>query len=57
MAITPVSILARDAAKDVTLTIEVKGLREMKIRLCVATLIVRFGVWVAGMNCKVKEME
>ena len=51
-----IDILARDAAKECIVTVQVKGLNELKFRLWVATQIIKFGVWVAGMNCKVEEM-
>ena len=57
MAALDTQILARDAAKEVTVTVQVKGLNEMKFRLWVATQIVRLGIWVAGMNCKLEEMR
>lgn len=51
------TIDARETLKNVTVTIHVKGLNELRLRLWIATQIIGFGIWFSGMNCKIKEWE
>jgi hypothetical protein len=40
--------------ENISLSVTIKGMARFKIRIAIASLIFRFGGWVAGMNVTIK---
>jgi hypothetical protein len=48
-----IDIPVASVAKDLTVQVNLKGLRTWHLRLRLGILFVRFGIWVAGMGCEI----
>ena len=45
-----IQVPASKALSGYTLTVEITGLRAMRVRLWLAARLIRLGAWVSGMN-------
>jgi len=50
-----VDVDCTDALKNLTLTVNVTGIRKAKFRLWLAMRIIAIGVWVSGMGLRIED--